>query len=70
MSFLLIFVTGTCRSTFMKRHFGRIGQIWNFKMKLYLKKKIQVLLKNTLNKFMLSNLESHALDKNTIYKQY
>ena len=33
--FLLIFVTGESRSTFMKRHFGRIDQI-DLKIKLYL----------------------------------
>ena len=52
MSFLLIFVTGACRSTFMKRHFGRIDQIWNLKIKLYLQGNASFTLKEPINKFM------------------
>ena len=55
--------------TFMKRHFGRMDQIWNLKIKLSLQGNPSFALKNPLTNLCSSNLKNHALHRNTIYEQ-
>ena len=51
----------------MKRPFGRIDQIWNFKDKIVSSRRSKVCLKNPSTNLCSSDLESHALHRNTIY---